>query len=91
MREAEARVSYLVGTPRGHLTRHEAALSKLPWEAVRESVRVKFLPKDNEVYILAESRDRRMKERAIRLRKLRRFLLRRDRSASRRRSTGISF
>lgn len=76
MREAEAPVRYLVGTPRGHLTRYEAALSSLPWEAVRESVRVKFLPKDNEVYLLAESRDRRMKERAIRLRKLRRFLLR---------------
>ena len=76
MREAEVPVRYLVGTPRGHLTRYEAALSSRPWKAVRESVRVKFLPQDNEVYILAESQDRRMKERAIRLRKLRRFLSR---------------
>lgn len=76
MRDAEMPVRYLVGTPRGHLTHFEAALSSLPWRAVRESVRVKFLPKDKEVYILAESRDRRMKERGIRLRKLRRFLLR---------------
>jgi len=76
MREAKAAVRYLVGTPRGHLTRYEAALSRLPWKEVRESVRVKFLPRDKEVYILAESHDRRMKECAIRLRKLRRFLSR---------------
>jgi hypothetical protein len=76
VREAEAPVGYLVGTPRGHLTRYEAALSSLPWKEVRESVRVKFLPREKEVYILAESHDRRMKERAIRLRKLRRFLSR---------------
>jgi len=76
MREAEVAVRYLVGTPRGHLTRYEAALSSRPWKAVRENVRVKFLPQDKEVYILAESQDRRMKERAIRLRKLRRFLAR---------------
>jgi len=76
MREAKVPVSYLVGTPRGHLTRHEAELSQKPWKAVRETVRVKLLPKDGEVYILAESRDRRLKERGIRLRKLRRFLSR---------------
>ena len=65
-----------MGTPRGHLTRYEAAFSSRPWKAVRESVRVKFLPQDKEVHILAESQDRRKKERAIRLRKLRRFLSR---------------
>jgi transposase len=76
MREAQVPVRYLVGTPRGHLSRYEAALSGRPWKAVRENVRVKFLPQDKEVYILAESQERRMKERAIRLRKLRRFLVR---------------
>jgi len=76
MREAEIPVRYLVGTARGHLTRYEETLSHLPWKSVRESVRVKMLSQDKEVYILAESRDRRMKERGIRLRKLRRFLLR---------------
>ena len=76
MRETKAPVRYLVGTPRGHLTRYEAALSRLPWKEVRESLRVKFLAREKEVYILAESHDRRMKERAIRLRKLRRFLSR---------------
>lgn len=76
MRESEFPVRYLVGTPRGHLTRYEAALSSKPWDTVRENVRVKFLSKDKEMYILAESQDRRKKEKAIRLRKLRRFLAR---------------
>jgi transposase len=76
MRESPVPVRYLVGTPRGHLTQHEAVLSRLAWKDVRETVRVKLLPRDNEIYILAESRDRRMKERAIRLKKLRRFLSR---------------
>ena len=76
MRESEFPVRYLVGTPRGHLTRYEAALSGKPWDTVRENVRVKFLSKDKEMYILAESQDRRKKEKAIRLRKLRRFLSR---------------
>jgi transposase len=76
MRESQFPVRYLAGTPRGHLTRYEAALSQKPWDAVREDVRVKFLSQDKEMYILAESRDRRKKEKAIRLRKLRRFLSR---------------
>ena len=50
MRESEFPVRYLVGTPRGHLTRYEAALSSEPWDTVRENVRVKFLSKDKEMY-----------------------------------------
>ena len=74
MREADVPVRYLVGTPRGHLTRYEADLSQRPWETVRPQVRVKVLPADGEVYILAESSQRRLKERGIRLRKLRALL-----------------
>lgn len=74
MRESEIPVCYLVGTPRGLLSRYEAELSNKPWERVREDVKVKILPKDKEMYILAESRDRRKKEKAIRHRKLRRLL-----------------
>jgi hypothetical protein len=76
MREAEVPVRYLVGTPRGHLTRYEADLALLPWETVRPKVRVKVMPMDGEVYVLAESSDRRFKEQGMRLRKLRRFLAR---------------
>jgi transposase len=74
MREAVAPVRYLVGTPRGHLTQYEAAFSEKPWEEVGAAVRVKLLNKEQEVYVLAESRDRRLKERGIRLRKLRTFV-----------------
>jgi transposase len=76
MRAAAVPVRYLVGTPRGHLTRYEAELSEKPWEEVRAAVRVKLLAKEQEVYVLAESRDRRFKERGIRLRKLRAFVAR---------------
>lgn len=76
MRDAGARVRYLVGTPRGRLTRYEAEFSARPWQEVREDVRVKLFAEDGEVYILAESRGRRLKERGIRLRKLRGFLKR---------------
>ena len=74
MREATVPVRYLVGTPRGHLTRYEAELAEKPWEEVCSAVRVKLLNKEQEVYVLAESRDRRFKERGIRLRKLRAFV-----------------
>jgi transposase len=76
MRESEYPIHYLVGTPRGRLTRYEAELSGRPWDRVRENVRVKYITEDKEMYILAESQDRRKKEKGIRLRKLRRFLAR---------------
>jgi len=66
-------VSYLVGTPRGRLTRYEEALSYLPWQKVRDGVDVKLLPRDNEVYVLAKSTDRIQKERSIRQRQLKKL------------------
>jgi hypothetical protein len=51
MRDAAAPVRYLVGTPRGHLTRYEAELATKPWEEVRNAVRVKLLAKEQEVYV----------------------------------------
>jgi transposase len=49
---------------------------KLPWQQARPSVRVKLLPKDTELYVFVESRDRLKKERAMRLRKLRALIKR---------------
>jgi transposase len=66
-------VSYLVGTPKGRLTRYEKALTDQPWHKVREGVEVKLLPQDNEVYVLAQSRDRIHKERSMRRRQLKRL------------------
>ena len=70
MRAADPPVFYLVGTPKGRLTKLERALVTLPWQAVREGVDVKLLPQDGELYVLAQSRARIAKERAIRRRKL---------------------
>src|SRR5260370_32791070 len=70
MRQADPPVSYLVGTPKGRLTKLEQALVALPWQAVRQGVEGKLLPQEQELYVLAESRARIHKERAMRRRKL---------------------
>ena len=70
MRAASPPVSYLVGTPKGRLSRLEKHLVTLPWQTVREGVDVKLLPQDQELYVLAQSRARIHKERAMRRRKL---------------------
>ena len=73
MRESDPPVYYLVGTPKGRLTRYEKALTDKPWHKVREGVDVKLLPQDNEVYVLAQSRDRIHKERSMRQRQLKKL------------------
>jgi transposase len=70
MRQADPPISYLVGTPKGRLSKLEKALLTLPWQAVREGVDVKLLPQEQELYVLAQSRARIHKERAMRRRKL---------------------
>src|SRR6266481_6611494 len=70
MRQADPPVSYLVGTPKGRLSKLEKALLDKPWQAVREGVDVKVLPQDQETYVFAQSRARIHKERAMRRRKL---------------------
>jgi transposase len=66
--------SYLVGTPKGRLTRLEQALLPLPWAQVREGVRVKRLVTEEDVYLLAQSNARIDKERGMRRKRLRRYL-----------------
>lgn len=73
MRAAPSPVHYLVGTPRGRLTKLEKGFSALPWEQAREAVQVKLLRHEGEIYILARSDGRRHKERAMRRRKLKRL------------------
>jgi transposase len=70
MRACDPPVQYLVGTPKGRLTRYEKQLLDRPWHEARPGVQVKLLPQDGELYVLAESADRVSKERAIRRRKL---------------------
>jgi len=70
MRLSDPPVQYLVGTPKGRLTKLEQALLSKPWQKARENVSVKLLPQDDELYVFAESRDRVAKERAMRRRQL---------------------
>jgi len=73
MRQSDPPVYYLVGTPKGRLTQYEQALTEKPWCKVREGVEVKLLPQEGEVYVLAQSRDRIHKERAMRRRQLKKL------------------
>jgi transposase len=70
MRAADPPVQYLVGTPKGRLTRLEKGFVDTPWHDARPGVQVKLLPQDGELYVFAQSTDRVAKERAIRRRQL---------------------
>src|ERR1700738_2198912 len=73
MRAAGPPVHYLVGTPKGRLTRLEKHLVAQPWQEARPGVQVKLLEQQGEIYVFAQSRDRVAKERAIRRRQLKRL------------------
>jgi transposase len=73
MRTSEPPVLYLVGTPKKRLAEYEKKLTELPWHAVREGVCVKLLKEDKELYVLAQSQDRRKKECGMRRRQLKRL------------------
>jgi len=73
MRAADPPVHYLVGTPKGRLTRLEKRLIAEPWQPARPGVQVKLLAQDGELYVFAQSLDRVAKERAIRRRQLKRL------------------
>jgi transposase len=71
MRQADPPVQYLVGTPKGRLSRLEKSLLAKPWAEARPGVQVKLLPQDGELYVFAQSADRVAKERAMRRRQMR--------------------
>src|ERR1700745_2120910 len=70
MRSSDPPISYLVGTPKGRLSKLEADLLERRWQSVRPGVEVKVLPQENELYIFAQSQDRLNKERSMRRRQL---------------------
>ena len=70
MRYSDPPIKYLVGTPRGRLTRLEKQLVEKPWRSARPGVKVKRLVQQSELYVLAESHDRIAKERSMRRRRL---------------------
>jgi hypothetical protein len=68
--------SYLVGTPKGRLTRLEQPFLGQPWTVVREGLRVKRLGVEQDVYVLADGASRAHKERAMRRKRLGRYVQR---------------
>jgi Transposase DDE domain len=70
MRGSDPPVQYLVGTPKGRLSRLEKKLLAEPWQEARAGVAVKLLAEDGELYVYAQSVDRVSKERAMRRRQL---------------------
>jgi transposase len=73
MRAAQPPISYLVGTPKARLGKLEEELLALDWQQAREGVDVKLLPRTGELYVLARSKDRVAKERAMRRRQLKKL------------------
>jgi transposase len=70
MRQSDPPVKYLVGTPKGRLSRLEKQLLDKPWHNARPGVEVKLLAQQDELYVLAQSADRVHKERSMRRRQL---------------------
>jgi hypothetical protein len=70
MRASDPPIQYLVGTPKGRLSRLEKPLLAKTWVEARAGVQVKLLEEDGELYVFAESADRVSKERAMRKRQL---------------------
>ena len=71
----ERNISYLVGTPKSRINKHEKQWLTLPWQQVRDSVQVKLNEKEQELYVLARSDGRQAKEIAIRRKRLVRLLV----------------
>src|SRR3989441_10701707 len=74
MRQSDPPGSYLVGTPRARWDQFKDRFENVPWQKLRDTIQVKLISQDKEVYVLAKSEGRRQKETAIRRRKLARLL-----------------
>jgi hypothetical protein len=74
MRQSDPPVSYLVGTPKGRLTKLEKPLLEKSWHHARTHVKVKLLDHEGEAYVYAQSENRVAKERSMRRRRLRKYL-----------------
>jgi transposase len=74
MRTPDGQTFYLVGTPKSRITQHEKKWLDLPWQQVRDSVKVKLYEHEGELYVLAKSEGRQAKENAMRRKRLARLL-----------------
>ena len=76
LRSTDPPVRYLVGTPKGRLSKLEQGFLSQSWVNAREHVRVKLLAQAEEMYVLARSEGRVDKERAMRRRRLKKLIAR---------------
>ncbi|MGH9438516.1 MAG: IS1634 family transposase, partial [Terriglobia bacterium] len=74
MRDPARQVSYLVGTPKSKIKQHQQKWLNQPWQKVRDSIEVKLFEEGGELYVLAKSEGRRLKETAMRRKRLARLL-----------------
>jgi transposase len=65
--------SYLVGTPRGRLSKLEGQLFAQPWKQVQSQIEVKLARDGEDLYVLTRSGSRRDKEQSMRRRKLKKL------------------
>lgn len=65
----ENNTSYLVGTPRSMMNKLHAKLIEKSWNDVHQGMKVKLVEEEGEVFVLARSDDRALKESAMRRRK----------------------
>jgi hypothetical protein len=65
--------SYLVGTPRGRLTKLEGQLFGQPWKQVQSQIEVKLARDGEDLYVLTRSGGRRDKEQSMRRRRLKKL------------------
>ena len=64
---------YLVGTPRGRLSKLEDQLCAQPWQQVQNRIEVKLAREGEDLYVLTRSGGRRAKEQAMRRRRLKKL------------------
>jgi hypothetical protein len=76
MRAGTPPVRYLVGTPKGRLSKLEKDLATQPWHEARPGVTVKLRPQEGELYVFAQSQARIAKERAMRRKRLKKLCAR---------------
>lgn len=65
--------SYLVGTPRGRISKLEKQLFEHPWKQVQSQIQVKLARDGEDLYVLTRNGGRRDKEQAMQRRKLKRL------------------
>jgi transposase len=88
IRQKYPHLKYLVGTPRSRIKETRPVWEKLAWTKIRDTVEVKSFTHSNELYVVAKSQGRQLKEIAMRRRRLVKLLralrkMRREKSRDR--------